>query len=180
MAFKFSAQFRNHQTNGLRRAGGVGDDVFRRRPRSAQILPARPVDQRLGSCVGVNCGHGANLNAKVVIQRFRHRRQAVSGAGCDRNNLVAGIQRVVIHVEDNGFHIASRGGNQHFFSASVEVRFGLLGRGIEAGALDNDPGAGGFPRNIFSLFFCVNRNFFAVYNQRVFGEIHTPGEYAVV
>ena len=158
----------------------MGNDVLCCCPRGAQIFPAWTINQRLRSRVGVDGGHSAKLNTEAIVQRFRHRCQAVGGARCDRDNPIVRIHCVVVDVKDNGLHVASRGGYQHFFGPCIQVRVGFFCRGIKTGAFDDYLSASGFPRNIFGLFFCVNRDFFTVDNQRVFGKVDAPGKRAVV
>ena len=98
------------------------NDILRRRARRAQVFAARPVDQRLGAGVGVNGRHGTHFNAECIVERFSHRRQAVGGARGDGNNLITGVQRVVVDVKDQGFHLSGWRGDQHFFSPGIKVR----------------------------------------------------------
>ena len=156
------------------------NDIFRRGAGSAQILAARAVNQRLRTGIGVNSGHGPHLYTKGVMEHFRHRRQAVGGARGHGNNRIVGVQRVVVNVIDNGFHVASGRGDQHFFSPGGQMRLRFLRGGIKTRTLDNQLGAYRFPRNMLSLFFRINGNFFAINDQRIFRKIHAPWERTVV
>ncbi|MNE86949.1 hypothetical protein D3C80_1840890 [compost metagenome] len=105
MALQLADQCRDDQANGLCRTCGVWDDIFSCRSRCAKIFAPRTIHQRLGAGIGVNGGHSTHLNTKTVLQGFCQRSQAIGGAGCDRNNGIAGVNRVVIHVEDDCFHV---------------------------------------------------------------------------
>ncbi len=180
MAFEFTAEGRDHQANGFRGPCRVRNDVLCRGARGAKIFPARAIHQRLRTGIGMNGGHGTDFNFKGVVQGFCQRGEAVGGAGGDGDNGITGVEGIVIHVKDNGFHLARRGGDQHLLGTRIQMRPGFLFRGIKTGAFDDDIHPGGFPGDMSGLFFGVHRDRFAIHNQRVFGEIHTPRETAVV
>ena len=52
--------------------------------------------------------------------------------------------------------------------------------GIKTRTLDDQLGADRFPRNMLSLFFGINGNFFAVNDKRIFSKIDAPRERSVV
>ena len=180
MALQFTAQGGDHQADGLCRTCGVRDDVFCRRSGGAQIFAARPVHQRLGAGISMDGGHGAHGDAEGILEDFGHRRQAVGGAGGHGDDGVIRGQGVIVDVVDDGFHLASGGGNQHFARAGLEMGLRFLGRGVESGTLHNHLGACRLPWNMLRLFFGIHRNGFAVDDQRIFCKVDAPREGAVV
>ena len=122
MALQLAAERRDHQTDGLCRTGGVGNDILCRRPRGAKVFPARAIHQRLRTGIGMDGGHGAHFYFKRIVQGFCQRGEAVGGAGCDGNNGVTGVNGVVIHAVDDGFHLTRRRRDQHFLRPGVQVR----------------------------------------------------------
>ncbi|SVM42872.1 Uncharacterised protein [Klebsiella pneumoniae] len=60
------------------------------------------------------------------------------------------------------------------------MRLRFFRGGIKTRTLDNQLGAYRFPRNMLSLFFRKNGNFFAINDQRIFSKIYAPWERPVV
>ncbi len=125
-------------------------------------------------------GHRAHFDPKSIVERFGHRRQAVGGARGNGDDFIAGIQRIVVNVKHQRFHLTGRRGDQHFFGPGVEVGLRFLRRGVETGTLNDEFSALGGPWDILCFLFSINRNGFTVNNQRIVGEINAPGEGAIV
>ncbi len=126
---------RKHQSHGLGRSGGGGDDGKRRGARPAQVF-VRQVQDALIVGVGVNGGHGALLDAEVLVQNLGSGGQAVGGAGCVGNDVVFGrIVILFIHAQHDGnVFILGRRRDNHFLHRTTKVLFGIFGGPEKPGA----------------------------------------------
>ena len=129
-----------HLADGLRGAGGGGDDVDRRRAPAAPVLLGRAVDDLLRGGVAVDRGHQAGLDADPFLeQHVDDRRQAVRGAGGVRDDVVpAGSYSPSLTPITQRLHVAlARRRDDDLLRARREVALGLLGVGEEARRLDH-------------------------------------------
>jgi tRNA(Ile)-lysidine synthetase-like protein len=124
------------------RAGGTGgrrDHVDGRRARAAQIL----VDHVRGALVvrvGVHGRHQAALDAERVVQDLGERRQAVGRARGVRDDLVLGLQVVVVDAQhDHRVDVTlRRHGQQHLLGAGGDVLHAVVLLGEHARRLDDE------------------------------------------
>ena len=128
----------------------------------------RAVQDHLVAGVGVDGGHDTALDGRIIVQRFRHGRQAVGGAGSRRDDNIIFVQRFLVHAVHDGFQIAAgRSGDNHFFRARIDVSHALLFGAVEAGALQNDVNADLAPRQFGSVRFFIDGQGFAVHRDGV-------------
>lgn len=136
------------------------------------LVPRGPSSQHLGAGVGVDGGHEAGLDAELLVQQLDHGGHGVGGAGTGGDDHVGSLEDVVVHAEHNGRGgvILGRGGDQDLLGASVDVSLGLLGGGVEAGALEHVLNTVVLdPRNVVGVLLGVDLVFLAVDDDGVFG-----------
>jgi hypothetical protein len=100
----------------------------------------RQVEQVLVVGVGVGRGHQAVLDAEVVEQDLRHRREAVGRAAAHGYDVIRlGVVVLVVDAEHDGPNAVALAGRaeQDLLGARVQVPLGLVGRDEEAGALED-------------------------------------------
>ena len=117
-------------------------------------------------------GHEAGLDAELLVQQLDHGGHGVGGAGTGGDDHVGSLEDVVVHAEHNGRGgvILGRGGDQDLLGASVDVSLGLLGGGVEAGALEHELNAIVLdPRDVVGILLGVNLVFLAVDHDGIFG-----------
>jgi len=121
--------------------------------------------------VGVDGGHEATHDAKVVMQHLGHGGQAVGSAGSVGNDLVFRFELQVVDTHhDGGVHlIFGRSGEDHLVGASSEVFGGLFLAGKDAGGFHHDFHAEVFPGQDFRVFFGKDADFAAVDDDAVVG-----------
>src|SRR4029450_3753309 len=119
--------------------GRGGHHVERGGAGPAQVL-VRALLQVLVLGVRVDRGHQTLLDPDRLVQRLRHRRQAVRGAGRVGDDVVLGrVVGVVVNTHDDGdVLVLRRRRDDDLPGAVVEVHLGLVGVGEEAGRLDDD------------------------------------------
>ena len=173
VALQLAVHGRNDLADGLGSAGGVGDGVDGGGAQVAAGLGAtRAIEQHLGAGVGVDGGHEAGLDAELLVQQLDHGGHGVGGAGTGGDDHVGSLEDVVVHAEHNGRGgvILGRGGDQDLLGASVDVSLGLLGGGVEAGALEHVLNTVVLdPRNVVGVLLGVDLVFLAVDDDGVFG-----------
>ena len=138
----------------------------------ASLREARAVEDHLGAGVGVDGGHEAGLDAPVLVQQLDHGGHGVGGAGTGGHDGVVGLQDFVVHAEHDGRGglVLGRSGDQDLLGASVQVGLGLLGGGVEAGALEHELDAVVLdPRDVVGILLGIDLVFLAVDHDGVFG-----------
>src|SRR5690606_20873642 len=124
-------------------------DVDRRGARTAQVA-VRAVLEVLVTGVGVDRGHETALDAELLVEDLRERREAVRGARGVRDDVVLrGVVVGVVHAHDErAVLVLARRGDDDLLGTVVEVRRGLRRVGEEAGRLDHDVGTELAPRKV--------------------------------
>ena len=111
----------------------------------------------------MNGGHEAGFDGAEVIEGLGHGSEAVGGAAGRGDNLVGGLQDLVVDVEDDGREVlAGRGGNNDLAGAGLDVGHGLFLRRIEAGALEHHVDLKIGPGEIGGVLFLVDGDFLAI------------------
>ena len=97
------------------------------------------VERRLVAGVGVDGGHVAVGDADQLVKHLGDRGQAIGGARAVRDDVVFGLQRLVVDAVDDGVVGAvGRGRDQHPLGAGGEQQGRLVARGEDAGAFHGD------------------------------------------
>ena len=151
---------------GARRAR---NHVDRGRAGATQIF-VRQIQQALVVGVGVDGGHGAALDTKSVLDDFGDRREAISGAGGVRNDvMLCRIVALVVHAEDKGGVGTVRGcGDDDFLHGRAQMLLGIRAPGEQAGGFNNDFRANRSPVELRRVLRAEYPEGFAVYRDAVF------------
>ena len=171
-ADEFAVELGDDEADGLGSAGAVRDDVGGAGTGTAEVAFAvRAIKDHLVAGVGVDGAHDAGNDREVVIEGFGHRGEAVGGAAGRGDDLVFRGEGFVVDVEDDGLEVfARRSGDDDFAGASVDVGHRFVFGGVEAGAFENDVDAELAPRQILSLRFGIDGDFFAIDDDRAGGD----------
>ena len=99
----------------------------------------RAVEDHLVAGVCMDRAHDAALDRERIIESLRHGGKAVGGAGRCGNDLVIGVQDLLVNRINDGLEVvAGRSGNDDLLGAGVDVRHCFVLGGIEARALEDD------------------------------------------
>ncbi len=113
----------------------------------------------------MNGGHQTFDDAEVVVDNFSQRSQAVGGAGCVGNDVLA-----VVFVKVSAFNkhrgvIFRRASQHNFFRASGDVfTCGFVSQ-EDTGCFSNNVNTHFVPFQVSRIFFSGNTDFFAVNDQ---------------
>ena len=139
------------EADGLGGAGGGGDDVLRGGAAALPVLLGGAVDGLLRGGVGVDGGHEALGEAEALLKEdVDDGGEAVGGARSVGDDVVGGgVVLVVVDAHDDGdVLVLGGGGDDDLLGAGGDVALGLLGLGVEAGALNDELDAEGGPRKV--------------------------------
>ncbi len=100
VAGQLAVEVGDHLADGLRRAGGRGDDVDRRGA-GAVGVGVDLVGHALVVGVGVAGGHQALLDPERLVEHLGHRGQAVGGARGVGDDPVGRLERLVVDAQDD-------------------------------------------------------------------------------
>src|SRR5574344_2019386 len=156
-ARELAVERRENLADGLRRARRGRDHVLEDATTTAPILLGRAIDSLLRRRRGVNRRHEAALDAEVVVEDLRDRREAVRRARRVGDHLLAGVLLVVDAVDEHRGGVARGSGHDDLLRAGVEVHLRLLGREEETRGLDDDVDAEVAPRDEGLLVLVVVR-----------------------
>ena len=85
----------------------------------------------------MNRRHQAVNDAEIVVDDLSQRRQAVGGAACIGHDVHISGVLVLIDAHDEHRRIGGRSGDNDLLGAGLEMGGSLLGRGENAGGLDD-------------------------------------------
>ena len=123
----------------------------------------RTVENHLVAGVSMDGAHDTALNGCIVVQCFRHGRQAVGGAGCGRNNLVIRSKGLFVYAENDGLEVIACGcGNNNLLCACGDVCLRFVFGAVEACALEHNVYADFAPGKLSRVCNCINFKGFAV------------------
>ena len=139
----------NHAAHGLGSAGGGGNDVVQDGTAGAPVAAAAGVNRLLLGGGGVDGGHQALLDAKLIIDDLGQRCQTVCGAACVGDDLHIGAVFIAVDaVNEGGGGLILAGSRQDdLLGAAPEVTGGLFGGVIGAGGFNDVLCAAGAPGN---------------------------------
>ena len=163
-ADELAVEFRNDKTDCFCCAGAVGDDVDCSRTASSQIaFSLRTVKGHLVAGVCVHGGHDTAHDGSVIVERFRHRSEAVGGAACCGDDGVGRFERGVVDVvNDCGKIVACGCGDDDLACACVDMSLRFCFGSVETGAFQNDVNAECSPRKFCGFCFCIDGDFLSV------------------
>ncbi len=163
---EFAVELGDNQTDCFCSTGGVGNDVCSACTCTAKVaFSVWTVQNHLVAGVSVNGAHDTALDRCIVVQGFRHGRQAVGGAGCSRNNLVIRSQGFFVYAVNDGLKVVACGrGNNNFLSPCGDVCLCLVFGAVEACALKHNVYADFAPGKLSCVCNCINFQGFAVYS----------------
>ena len=132
------------------------------------------------SCSGrVNSGHQTFDDAEVVVDNFCQRRQAVGGAGCVRNDVLAFVFVKVSAFNKHRGVVFRRTSQNNFFRASSDVfTRGFVGQ-EDTGSFCYNVNTDFVPFQVSRIFFSSNTDGFAVNNQMAVFDFYGTVETAV-
>ena len=173
-ADELTLELGDDETDRLRCARRVRHDVDGGGAAAAQIaLTLRAIQGHLIARVGMDRRHDAALDRREVVEALRHRSEAVRRAGSRRNDLVLGLQDLVVDVEDDRRQIvAGRRRNDDLLRAGGKMRRSLFLRGIEARAFEHDVDVMLAPRNLRGIGFLVDVDLLAVDRDGILASFH--------
>jgi len=168
-ADQLAVELRDDEADGLGSAGGVRDDIDSGSAGAAKVaLSLRAVEDHLIAGIGVDGAHNAGLDGSEVVEGLGHRGEAVGGAGSGGDDVVAGLQGLVVDVVDDGGQIiAGRSGDDDLAGAGVDVSLSLGLAGVEAGAFEDDVHAQLAPGQLGRVRHLVDDDLLAVDNNVV-------------
>src|SRR6516165_4002887 len=137
-AVELALERRQYQADRARRTGRGRDQRLRRGPRPPQVA-VQGVLEALVAGIGVDRRHIAALDADTLVQHMGDRREAIGRARRVRDDLMRGLQLLLVDSHNDG-HVGAvgRGRNDHPLGAGLEVFGGGLAPGEDAGAFERD------------------------------------------
>ena len=127
----------------------------------------------------MNSGHQTFDDAEVVIDNFCQRCQAVSGAGCVRNDVLASICFEVSATNEHRGVVFGRTSQNNFFRASSDVFTCSFVGQEDTGSFCYYVNADFVPFQVSRIFFSSNTDGFAVNNQMAVFDFYGTVETAV-
>ena len=149
---ELAVELGNDLTDGLGGTGRGGDKVGQGGTSRTPILATlgRSVNDQLVGGTGVDGGHEAFDDTKLVIDDLCERGQTVGCAGCvgqDRGTSVSGV----VYAHDVHGSIAGGGRNDNLLGTTLEMGGGLGGFGENTGGLADNFGTFGSPSAFFGV-----------------------------
>jgi len=171
---KLAVELRDYLANSLCGASGRRDDVAGSGTSAPPVLSTlgRTINGQLGSGGRVNGGHETGLDAEVVIENLGDRSEAVGGARCVGNDLLAlvgiGVDTAYEHVSlTTVFTLLGRSGENYILSACLEMLLGTIHGQIETGGLNDVLGAYLSPLDVLCIPLSEDADILSVYNESV-------------
>ena len=113
----------------------------------------------------MNGGHQAFNDTEVVVDDFSQRSQAVGGAGCVRNDVLACVSVEVSAANEHRSVVFGRASQNDFFRASGDVfTSGFVGQ-EDTGCFSNNVNTNFIPFQVSRVTFSGNTDFFTVNDQ---------------
>jgi len=162
------------QGHSLGSTGAGGNDVHRSGTGTAQVTVGG-IEDALVTGVAVGGGHRAFDDAEGLIQDLDHRRHAVGGAAGVAEDvvvLVAVLIGVHAHHEGADFVALTRGGQDHFLGAGLEVLAGTDVVVEDTGGFDDQIHAPLLPGEVGGVAVIEGLDRLAVDDDRVLGGGH--------
>ncbi len=159
---ELAVERRENLADGLRRARGGRDHVLEDAAAAAPVLLGRAVDRLLRRRGGVDRRHQAALDAEVVVEDLRDRREAVRRAGGVGDDVLAGVGRVVDAVDEHRGRVLRRSRHDDLLGARGDVLASLLVREEEARGLDDDLGADFVPLELRRILLSREADLLAI------------------
>ena len=134
--------------NRLGGTGRGGDHVGDGRTSAAPVLLGGAVDDHLGGRGGVDGGHEALLDAKVLVDDLGEGSEAVGGTGGVGNDVGGSIVGGVVDAHDEHGSVGGGGRDDDLLGTAAEMSRGLLDGGEDAGGFAHNLGTGLAPANV--------------------------------